>query len=230
VTSSLALARVPVARLLRTPRSWALVALWAALGVVSAILARRTGTTTGADHVMRGAFATFILPLVAYVIAGASLGGAGLRRAVRGVVALGAAPRRAALVTTLVAVAASAIAGAVLAVVVCAIAHGSGDAPLGADLVASAGVSALGGAAYGAFFSAGSALLRSGAMRGGFLVADWILGAGAGAGALLTPRGHVTALLGGALAADLPLRASSVVLLAQIALYTALAVLFTRRA
>jgi hypothetical protein len=67
-------------------------------------------------------------------------------------------------------------------------------------------------------------------MRGGFLVLDWILGSGAGVGALLVPRGHVSALLGGALAADVPARASSALLVVQLIVFAALAVALTRRA
>lgn len=223
------LARLPALRLLRAPRSWIPVLGWSLLAVVSAVLARRTGGASGSDHVLRGSFGYVALPLVAYAIVGASMGGAGLRAAVRGLVALGAVPRRAALATTLVAVGASAVVGGLLALLVCAVAHGPADPPLGPDLFASLWVSALGGAAYAAYFAAGSAI-GQGAMRGGLLAIDWIVGSTAGAGALFTPRGHVTALLGGALCAGIPARASSLLLLAMVVAYAALAAALTRRA
>ena len=224
-----ALARLPLARLARTPRPWIVVLVWALVGVTSAVIARKTGSGTGADHVMRGAFAAVVLPLVSYVIVGAALGGVGLKRAVRGLVAIGGAPRKAALAATLVAALASAVVCALLAALLCAIAHGSGDAPLVNDLAASIGVSALGGATYAAYFSAGSAIGK-GAMRSVFLVIDWLFGAGAGVSALLVPRGAVTALLGGPLVADLGLRATSVVLVLQLVLFSALATWLARRA
>ncbi|HEY8077506.1 MAG TPA: hypothetical protein VIF62_25445 [Labilithrix sp.] len=223
---TLALARVPLARLVRTPRALGFGALWALVAIVSAVVARRT--TNGADHVMRGSFGYVVVPLVAFAIVGAALGGQGLKRGVRGVVTLGASPRLAALAATLVSVVVSAALCGLLAIVVCGIAHGAADPPLARDLFASAWVSALGGAAYAAFFSCGSAIGK-GALRGGFLAIDWIFGSGAGVASLVVPRGHVTALLGGALAADLPARASSVILLLQIALYTALAAILTKR-
>lgn len=178
---------------------------------------------------MRGTFAFLILPLVAYGVVGATLGSSGLRRGIRGVVSLGAAPRSAALASVLVAAASSAALCGILAAVVCGLAHGSHDPPLATDLVASVGVGALGGAAYAAYFSLGSAIGK-GAMRGVFLAVDWIVGGGAGVGAILTPRGHVTSLLGGPLCADLSARASSIMLIVLFLAYASLAVLLVRRA
>src|SRR5207245_52600 len=125
----IALARVPIARLVRTPRSLAFFALWTFVAIVSAVIARKG--TSGADHVMRGSFGYVVVPLVAFAIVGAALGGQGLQ--------------------------------------------------------------------------------------------------GAGGGSLVVPRGLVAAVLGGALAADLPARASSALLFVQILLYAGLAVALTRR-
>ena len=223
------LARIPALRLLRTPRAWLPIAAWAALAIAVALSARARGSTSGADHVMRGTFAFLILPLVAYGVVGATLGSSGLRRGIRGVVSLGAAPRSAALASVLVAAASSAALCGILAAVVCGLAHGSHDPPLATDLVASVGVGALGGAAYAAYFSLGSAIGK-GAMRGVFLAVDWIVGGGAGVGAILTPRGHVTSLLGGPLCADLSARASSIMLIVLFLAFASLAVLLVRRA
>ena len=226
---TLLLARIPALRLVRTPRAWIPIAAWTLLAIVIALSSRARGATTGADHVMRGAFAFFVLPLVAYGVVGATLGSAGLRGGIRGVVALGAAPRRAALASVLVAITTSAALCGVLAALVCALAHGSQDPPLAVDMAASLGVAALGGAAYAAFFSVGAAIGR-GTMRSVFLALDWILGGGAGAGALFMPRGHVTSLLGGPLCADLSQRASSLMLVVLLLAYAGLAVLLVRRA
>jgi hypothetical protein len=179
---------------------------------------------------MRGSFGRFVLPLLEYGIVGAAVGGTGMRRGIRGLVGLGSSPRRAAFVTAVVASAACAIAGGLLAAIVCALAHGPADPPLGTDLFASTWIGALGGAAYGAYFSAGSAIGKGGTVRGVFLALDFIVGSGAGVGAALVPRGHVVALLGGPLVADLSQRASSVILVAVLGLWLGVTVLVSRRA
>lgn len=227
---TLLLARIPALRLLRTPRGWLPIVAWTLLAIVIALSARARGATTGSDHVMRGTFAFLVLPLLAYGVVGATLGGSGLRGGIRGVVALGAAPRSAALASVLVAITTSAALCGVLGALVSALAHGSQDPPLALDMATSLGVAALGGATYAAYFSAGAAIGKGTMMRGLFLAFDWIVGGGAGAGALITPRGHVTALLGGPLAADLSLRTSSVMLVVLLVVYASLAVLLVRRA
>jgi hypothetical protein len=226
----LVLARVPALRLVRTSRAWGPIAGWAALSVVLALVARGQGSGAGASHVLRGGFAFVALPLVVYATVGATLGEGGLNKGVRGVVALGATARTAAIASVLVAIAVSmAIAGA-LAALLCLLAHGPQDPPLAADLIASLGVGALGGAAYASYFAAGAAVaVGKGTMRGVLLALDWILGGGAGVGALVTPRGHVASLLGGLPCAELAPRASSVVLLLLVVGYGALAVLLARR-
>ncbi len=226
---TLVLARVPAARLLRTPRGWLPILAWTLLAIASAVVARSRGSASGADHVMRGSFAFLVLPLLSYATVGAVLGAGGLRRAIRGTVALGAEPRRAALASVGVAVVSAAVLSGLLAVLVCAVAHGSQDPPLASDLPTSLWVGALGGGAYAAYFCGGSAIGK-GTMRGVFLALDWIVGAGSGFGALFTPRGHVQSLLGGPLCADISQRASSLALVAILCSYAALALLLTRRA
>jgi hypothetical protein len=226
---TLVLARIPALRLLRTPRGWVPIVGLSLLALFVSLAARARGSTSGADHVMRGSFAFLVLPLVAYGIVGATLGRAGLRRGIRGAVMLGAAPRSAALASVLVAIVTAAGLCGILGAVVCALAHGSHDSPLASDLPASLGISALGGATYAAYFSLGSAIGK-GTMRGVFLGFDWILGGGAGIGALITPRGHVTSLLGGPLCAEMSQRASSVLLLVLLVAYASFSVLLVRRA
>jgi hypothetical protein len=226
---TLLLARVPALRLLRTPRAWLPIVAWSLLALVFAVSARARGSSTGADHVMRGAFSFLVLPLIAFGVVGATLGATGLRRGIRGVVALGAAPRSAALASVLVAIATSALLSGVLGAVVCALAHGTGDPPLASDVAASLWISALGGGTYGAYFSVGSAIGK-GTMRSVFLALDWIIGGGAGVGALITPRGHVTSLLGGPLCAELSQRTSSTLLVVLLLACAGVAVALVRRA
>jgi len=222
------IARVPLARLTRSRRAWLAIAAWFVIGLAGAIIVRARGNTTGADHMMRSSYGFIVLPLVAYATVGATLGGMGMKRAIRGIVVLGADPRRAALITTAVALLASAIFGALAAIVINVIAHGSADAPLARDLFASSWIGGLGGASYAAYFCAGSAIGR-GAMRSVFLFIDWIVGSGAGFGGLFTPRGHVTSLLGGAPVFELSPRVSSVAIVALVVFWTVIAVTFGKR-
>lgn len=224
-----ALSRVPLARLTRTRRGWLPILGWTLFAVISAVSSRSAGQVSGADHVMRGTFGVAVLPLLTYGIVSASLGGLGLRPAVSGLVALGAPPPRAALASVIVSMAASALVCGVIAAVVCAVAHGSADPPLAWDLPMSFGVALVGGAAYAAFFCAGSAIGR-GAMRGMFLAIDYVIGSAAGFGSLFTPRAHVMSLLGGPQCFELSRRASSVVLVVLVLAYLGLAVRLARRA
>jgi hypothetical protein len=219
----LALARLPLARWTRRRRGWLAALGWSAFATLAAVVARNTGYAAGVDHVMRGSVGVVVLPLLTYGIVSASLGGAGLRASVRGLVALGAPPARAALASVLFAMAASAVACALVSALVCLIAHGHGDPPLLSDLPATVCVAFLAGGAYAAYFGAGSAIGR-GAMRGLFLALDWVLGASGGLGAILTPRGHVMSLLGGPLCFDLSRRTSSVLLVVMLGGYLAMAV------
>lgn len=226
----LALARVPLARLARTRRTWLVIASWTIVAIIGAVLVRTRGNTAGADHVMRGSFGRFVLPLLEFGVVGVAIGGMGMRKGIRGVVGLGSSARRAALVTAVVAALACAVVGGLLAAIVCAVAHGPADPPLGADLFASTWIGALGGAAYGAYFAAGASIGKTGALRGVFLAADFLVGSGAGVGAALVPRGHVVALLGGPLVADLPQRASSALLIVITVLWLGVVALASRRA
>ncbi len=223
-----ALARLAGLRVLRTRRTWLPMAAWTGLALGGALLLRTREAFRGADQILRGPYALVIVPLVAYTVAAAAVGGTGLRSAIRPVVALGATTQRAALATTLVAMAAGATLCGLLGFAVSMLAHGAGDAPLARDLFASTWIGALGGAAYAAFFVAGSAIGRGGA-RALFLIGDFFLGATAGAASIVTPRGHVQSLLGGPLAADLSQRASSGLLVVLAVGYAALAVSLSRR-
>jgi hypothetical protein len=223
-----ALARLPFACLVRSRRGWLPIVGWSLLALGAAIASRRTGYSSGADHVLRGTFGLVILPLLTYGIVSATLAGVGLRPAVRGLVALGAQPSRAALASVGVAMTASAVVAAVVAAIVCVIAHGHADPPLLWDLPATFGVAFVGGAAYAAYFCAGSAIGR-GAMRGAFLAIDYLVGAPGGFGAVFTPRGHVMSLLGGPACFELSPRASSVLLVLLTLAYLALAARLGRR-
>ena len=58
--------------------------------------------------------------------------------------------------------------------------------------------------------------------------ASWAAGSGSGFGSLFTPRGHVTSLLGGSLAAEISQRASSLALVAIAVAYALFALRLAR--
>jgi hypothetical protein len=208
-----ALARVPVARLSRTPRSWLPIAAWTLLGLAMAAVARAEAAPNGADHVLVGAFGALLVPLLAYAIVGGTIGGGSLRSSIAPTVAFGAPPARSAAVTVLFAGLVAACACAGLGAIVAAVAHGVDDPPVARDAMTSAYAGALGGAAYAAFFALGASFGRRGGGRAALLVADWLLGSNSSALALITPRGHLRNLLGGSPPWGLGERGSGVALI-----------------
>jgi hypothetical protein len=106
------------------------------------------------------------------------------------------------------------IAGALLAAGADVVAHSPGDPPLGRDALASAYAGGLGGAAYATWFVLGASFGKRGTGRPVLLALDWLFGANDGATALVTPRGHLRNLLGGAAPMDLSQRASACILIA----------------
>lgn len=222
---TLALLALPLARLRRSPRGWISVALWVALALASAQLAR--AAHAGVYRALGGAYGGLALPLVVFGVTGVVLGGRGLPDAVRPLVGFGASAKSAALATLGAAAAASALAGGVVGALVCVIGHGPSDPPLAWDALQSAGISALGAAAYASLFAFGSTFGR-GAGRGVVLGVDFLMG-GSGTGALLLPRGHVRSLLGGDAALALSGPASTVALVVIALAFAGLAVLRSRR-
>ncbi len=216
-----ALARPPLARLLRGPRAWFGVAAWCALAFVFAMAARARGSAHGADHVLVDTYGALALPLLSYVIVGATVASQSLRASTASLVSFGAQPTRAAAAAIAVAAMSCAVVGAFVAAAVAVLAHGIADPPRWHDAAASAYVGALGGAAYATWFSLGASFGRRGGGRVVLLLVDWILGATSSAAALVTPRGHLRNLLGGAPPMDLSQRAS-VAALAVLAIACAL--------
>ncbi len=207
-----ALARPSVARLLRAPRALFGVAAWCALAFVFAMAARERGSAHGADHVLIDTYGALALPLLAYVIVGATLASQSLRASTAPVVAFGAPPARAAAAAIGVAALGCAVVGAVVAAAVAMLAHGIADPPRWHDAAVSAYVGGLGGAAYAAWFVLGASFGKRGGGRVVMLLVDWVLGASGGAAALATPRGHVRNLFGGMPPMDLSQRASAAAL------------------
>lgn len=223
------LARLPLARLTRTPRAWLPIVGWTALAVVAAYVTRGRGSAHGADHVLLGAFGGIALPLLVYGVVSATLGGDGLARSGASLVAFGAPPARVATVSVLVTALASAVLGAALAAAVAFVAHGSGDPPVVRDILTSAWIGGLGGAAYAAMFTLGACFGKRGAGRSAVLVVDWIFGSGYGALSCFFPRAHVRNLLGGDPSLELTQGASAMMLGGLVVVYAALAVVRASR-
>jgi len=221
-----ALARPPLARIVRRPRVWIAVTAWCALALVVAEVARRRGAAHGADHVLVDTYGALIVPLLAYVFVGAAVASQSLRASTASLVAFGAAPLRAALATLAVVALVCAASSAVVGAAVASLAHGASDPPRVRDALASAYAGGLGGASYAAWFGLGASFGRRGGGRSLLLVLDWILGATTGAGALVTPRAHLRNLLGGMPPMGLSERLSA---LALVALAVACALLAARR-
>jgi hypothetical protein len=222
---TLALFRHPFSRLGSARVRWAPIAAWSLLSVLVALLAR--SKDHGVDMALARGFGSVTLPLVAFTCFGLVCPEGTLPEAAQPLIFVGASPRRAALTLLTTVLGLSAALSALVGAVVVLVAHGPSSAPLAADLVPTIGVSALGGATYAAYFALGTALFGKNG-RGVFLGLD-LFGAGLGVGSLLTPRAHLRALFGGRLAAGLPPRKSSLVLLGMLALFSLLAFVRSRR-
>lgn len=191
-----AIARLPLARLLRMPRAWLPTLGWITLAVGATLITRQSGGAS-ADRAILGVFGPFVLPLLAYGIVAATFNGQRVGTAGAPLRAYGARGGQIAVVSALVAMAATALLAALLAPSLVLLGHGPFDPPLGHDALTSAWIGALAGAAYAGFFTLGACLGKKGGGRGVFLFVNWVLGAGKGASALLVPYGHVRSLLGG---------------------------------
>jgi hypothetical protein len=150
-------------------------------------------------------------------------------RAVRPLVSFGASPFAAAFAAVVVASVASAVFGAALGAAVACVAHGAADPPLAHDVVTSAWIGALGGAAYAALFVFGSSFGKRGGGRAVALVVDFLIGSGVGAAAFVTPRGQVRSLLGGRAPLDLSQRDGVLTLAVLVIVFAGFAVLRARR-
>ncbi len=131
------------------------------------------------------------------------------------------------LMGTMVVAASLAVVTVELSLVLCYGGDGqaAGTAGFGRDAVTTGWIAALGSSAYVAWFGFGAAFFRFGRGRWIPLVADFILGAGAGYVAALWPRAQLRNLIGGEPVLDLPQATSSVLLAAMIVVVTLLAAL-----
>jgi hypothetical protein len=224
-----ALLELPLARLRRTPRAWVPVALWSLLAIAAACILRHAHAPSNASEALQAPFGTIALPFLAYAVVGATLGGDGLSRSARSLVAFGAAPFRAALGSIGVAMAVAATLSSLVGLLVLTVAHGEGDPPLVRDALTTTWVAFFGGAAYAAAFALGASFGKRGGGRAVVLVLDWVFGSGGDTSGLVTPRAHLRSLLGGDAVASLSGHASALCLVLLAAAFAWLAARRTRR-
>jgi hypothetical protein len=186
---------------------------WTTLAVGATIITRHAGGAS-ADRAILGVFGPFVLPLLAYGIVAATFNGQRVGTAGAPLRAYGADGGQVAMMSAVVAMAATALLGAILAPALVLLGHGPFDPPLAHDALTSAWIGALAGAAYASFFTLGACFGAKGGGRGAFLFVNWVFGAGKGASALIVPYGHVRSLLGGDPVLALSQRGSAIALAA----------------
>ncbi len=201
--------------------------LGAALVAVAALIERREGAAGAVDRTLAATFA-LVVPLVSFGITAEATGRGGLRDAVWPAARYGVARRDAALGTIVAAMAASAAAGVVFALLAVACAHGEGNPPLARDAFTSAWIAALTSAAYAAWFALGATFGRRGGGRWVPLVLDFTVGGGTGVAAAALPRAHAVSLLGGAAPLGMAQAESSLLLIASAVVLAGLAAIRCR--
>ncbi len=197
-------------RILRRPTALSAL-LGAALVVVAAVIERRVGSAGAVDRALAATF-NVVVPLVSFGVAAAVSARGNLRESVWAAARFGVARRDVALGAIGAALVASAGLGAAFAALAVAAAHGPGNPPLVGDALTSAWIAALTAAAYTGWFTAGATFGPRGGGRWAPLLADFILGGGAGIAGAILPRANAASLLGGAAPLGLPHATSSVIL------------------
>lgn len=214
-----------------------LVAASSALGLVVALLVvlvvalleRRTGSRLATDRVLTGVALGVVLPLLAHGVVARALSGRRLDDALAELGRHGGDRRVGALGVVVGLGLVLAVAGALIAAAGVVVVRAPADPLLARDVVTSTWIGALAGVSYAGFFALGSTLGKRGGGRGVALIVDWIAGAGAGAGAVLWPRGHVRNLLGAEPVLSLPQWSATLSLVVLACAYAALGLWRVRR-
>lgn len=207
---------------LRRPSSFAVGV--AALGFVAldGLVEHHISATSAADTTLVGAVFGITIPLVAYLVSERANDAKRLDEALGELARHGADRRWAALGSLCATALLLCVAGAVLAALGALVARGH-------QVVTSAGIGALAGATYAAWFGAASTLGRRGRGRIWALLLDWLLGSGTTALALPWPRGHLRNLLGAEPVLSMPQWSASAALVVLALVLTAIALGRTAR-
>lgn len=192
----IALAQLWLTRLFKSPRAWASAAFWMLVAVGIAGYVERNGGGHGVDEVLPGVFGSYALPLIVFSLVGGVVAATSLRASIRPAIALGATGSRSAISAILVVALVSAVVCGALGAALVPLS--GAPRPFGADVLASAWVSALGAAAYASFFAFGASFGKNGGGRTLFLVYDLVFGSTGGIVEVATPSAHLRNLLGGA--------------------------------
>jgi hypothetical protein len=166
------------------------------LVLLVARLERSVSAAGASDRALVGAAFGIALPLFAYAVVARASDGRRWDGALDVIARHGIDRRLAALGVILACAAALALAGLVLGMLTATVAHGFGDPSWLRDGLSSASVGAVAGVCYTGWFALGSAFGREGGARFWLLVADWLLGSGTTALAVVWPRAHIRNLIG----------------------------------
>lgn len=207
-------------RFVRSRRALALAIGWLLFAVVLGLSAG--AKSTGVRNALSISLVGTALPFLSYAAISGVVGEKGLGAVVWSFSLMGMSRLRAAVSLVLASLALGALLGLLSAAIVVVLGHSAMDPPLARDLLTTAWVGALGGAAYASLFLLGASFWK-GAGRGVLLAIDWVLG-GSGFFALLLPHGHLRSLFGGEAAFEVSQRTSSLLLLALTLLMGAWAV------
>lgn len=167
-----------------------------ALALAGGLIERRVTTAAAVDRSLAATF-RLVIPLFCFALAARACDRSKLRDAAWPVARYGAARRDVALGIGLSLVLASAVSGALLALVAVVSAQSASAPPFARDAFTSGWIGALVGAAYAGWFAFGATFLERGRGRVVPLVLDFLFGSGAGLFAALLPRAHGRNLLGG---------------------------------
>lgn len=172
--------------------------------VVVALLERRASPLDAADLALEGIAFGIALPLTAYGISLRLFSRSRIDISLTEIARHGGNRRLGVAGSVLVAALSIAACGALFGILAVVVTRAPHDSMLLRDAVTSAWIGALGGLAYGGYFSLGSQLGSAGGGRFWFLVLDWVLGAGTTFVALPLPRAHIHNLLGAPAVLGLP--------------------------
>ena len=181
-----------------------------AFALAAAFVARRAGSSGSVDRAL-GVVFSYVVPLSTLATTALVMRRSALRDVVWPVARFGVARQSVALGVTFANALACAASVMFLALVTIVFAHGPSSGALAHDLMTTGWIALLTGAAYGAWFSLGSALGKRGGGRVVVLALDFVLGKLGLLGALF-PRIHAESLLGLEASAALSQPASSVML------------------
>jgi hypothetical protein len=162
--------------------------------VLFSLLSKQAGVTDATTQALLGPVFGIVVPIAVLCYA-RYLGSSSLGTTATTSALLGVKSRGFALGTSVAAVGCAGMLAAVLAILSVATIRGSTDPRLARDLIASAWIGFLGGAAYASVFVALAAAKHSWWLFG-FFLGDWLLGSGSSAWIGLWPRAHLANLLG----------------------------------